>query len=448
MAKFLIYRQGPLIDLFEGLLAGNELVDAGKKQKGADFDLVIIDGDSVGADLGTAAQSARQAVDADKPVLVLRPTRAIKAALAAAGALRTYPDGESVAFLIDPYHAEGKLRFRLAEQFAVNHSGGRLVRTSGGETSRGRAASVSDVFHIPPSLPNIMDVGRFAGRVRAAVERSAALLDSTNPPANIPAGLWDVTPVNLYFPQLPNGQASSSGYTPPQGSLYFEGLVTIGVYYDNTSFNQAVQWLFIEHAGLYYTAGLEANDSTHVGWSVAELVINGANISGPTLVTKQSSPNNVNGQTNYESNTSFSVGISAGTDGLSVNASYTIGSSVSNAISDWGIVQSSPDSWSFAQQVPYNGATQPGTFPSGAADGDGVAALPPISAGSLAYDTQTVWVQLPASNTNASIAYTYQTQAAFTYSSATGKSWAATCWLAQYNYSENFALNWASAWPS
>jgi hypothetical protein len=452
--RILVYGGTPLIDLFAVPLSAAGKVETFSGQKAGKHDLLVLDAGSLSAaDFHKASHAAKASLDANKPVLVLTPNENHKAVLAAAGALHTYPTSPSVALLIEPRRDKnGRLRLWLAEQYAP--VGGHMVRTTG-SGRKDAGDEVSDSFEgATRSLPTITEIEKFVQRVRSAVtglQSGQLTADSSNgpsnPPANIPAGLYDVTPVNLYYALVAAGSASN-GYTPPTGSLTFEGVAYIGVYYDNTSFNTPVQWLLIENSGLYYTAGLEANDSTHIGWSIGELAINGQSISGPSLATKQSSPNNVNGQTTYESSTSFSVGLSAGTDGLSANASYTIGSSVSNSVSDWGIVQSAPNVWQFAQATPYNGATPPGSFPSGAAGSDGVASLPAISIGSFAYNAQTVWQQLPATNVNGSVSYGFYLQAFFTYSSETGKSWSASCWNYNWNISQNWSLNWASAWPS
>jgi hypothetical protein len=451
--RFLLYG-GPLEDLFSAALEPHgTLSTADGDRSAAEYDLLVLHSPTIPADrFGVAVAAARSALDADKPVLVLSPNVATKAALAAQGALTSYPQGSSVALLIEPRrHASGQLSVVLSEQYAPNQLGGTLTRTLGGEN----VEETVDVFPLdPPASPTIMDLEKFVARVRSAVvtgrsggQRFSAG-DGVNPPGNIPAGLFSVTPVNLYYPVSPGGW-TQQGYTCPTATLYFEGTVSIGVYYDNLSFNTPVQWLFVDHSGLYYTNGLVANDNTHIGWSIGYLQIQGEDISSPTITTKTSSPNNVNNQSQYTTGTSFTVGVSAGTDGLGVNASYTISSSVTQNISDWGILQNSPNWWVFWQQVPYDGRPPGGSFPSGAAGSDGVnQGLPTISQGSLAYETQTAWMQQPATNQNSSVFYSYYWNAFFTYSSETGKSWSAYCWYPNYGANQTYTIGWSAAWPS
>jgi len=458
--RFLVYRKGAIDALFSGPLEQHgDLVDQDGSQRPQDFDLLVLDAATLSPlELARHAGEIRTALSHDKPALILQPTYAHKQKLSQTKEklLRHRIEEGSVALLIEPRRdAAGGLRVALAEQFAG--SGGQLTRTF---ARRRRDGTIKegpvDTFQVAPAQLADIDVTPFINRVKRTVATLAsgeklplAAGDSSpsNPPAGIPSGLYDVTPITIYNP-ITAGGSSSGGYTTPTGDLYLEGLVTIGVYYDNTSFNTPVQWLIIEHSGLWYTAGLEANDQTHIGWSVGMLAINGQNISSSTLVSRQSSPNNVNGQTQYTSGSEFSVGLSAGTDGLSANASYTISSSQTSSLSDWSVVQSDPNTWTFAQAVPYNGATAPGTFPSGAAGSSGVAALPPISSGSLAYCTQSVWAQTPATQTNVSVPYALPTQSFFTYESETGKSWQATSWCHSSSYSQTYAVDFSAAWPS
>lgn len=456
---FLVYSKSGVKNIaFEELSANGKIIKGNGSQNVAEHDLLVFDGNSYTAnELKDLAKYAKDALDSNTPVLILGSTKAHKSALSSMGALGSYIEEDSAALYIEPrYDANGNQRIALAEQFFPNSNQAKFTR-SVGQFDNGKSVSLAEpvVLKVETLVPTVLDYAKFLKRVKGSVETlsSGVKLSQTddtapnNPPGNIPSGLYDVTPVTMYWSWAPGG-APASGYTPPAGSITLEGLVTIGVYYDNKSFNSPVQWLLIEHSGLYSTAGLEANDNTHIGWSVGALSIDGQNISSKTMVSKQSSPNNVNGQTQYTSGTEFSVGISAGTDGLSANASYTISSSQTSSIMDWTIVQSDPNTWNFAQSVPYNGNNKPGSFPNGAAGSGGVAALPPISVGSLAFDTQSVWAQLPATQTNISVPYSFAANSFFTYADATGKSWHAWCWTYAVTFNQTYAVNFSNAWPS
>lgn len=451
--RFLLHAIGPLEDIFAAplQLSGSTTKYDGS-QTPVEFDLLVLDPRSLkAAAFAESAALAKRMLDNNKPVLVLRPSKAHKQILASAGALRTYGATDSVALLIEPRgNLSNKLQLALAEQFGPQAGHPRLIRTVSG----GGPVDILPVT--PPADPNLQDMAKFIDRVMAAVHSRrggpahslvAGNASPDSPPSEIPVGLYDITPINLYFPIITSGSADG-GFTPPNGSVYLEALVTIGVYYDNLSYNTPVQWLLIEHSGLFYTMGLEMDDKWHIGWSIGELDIGGQNISSQTLVTRQSSPNNVNNQTEYTSSSEFTVGVAAGTDGLNGNANYTIGSSQTSAISDWTVVQISPDNWDFYQQTPYDGSTAPGTFPDGAAGSGGVASLPPISTGALAFTTQTVWVQQPANNQDSNIGYVYYTQCFFTYASKTGPSWKAVCWCFPSTPYQWFNIDWSAAWPS
>jgi len=454
--RFLIYRQGKLEEVFsEHLLRHGELVDHDGSQKPQDFELLVLDGNTLTPDeLARHTADIRAALEGNRPVLVLKPTLAHKLVLAKAKILRHYMQDGSLALLIEPRRDKAnKLRVGLAEQ--LPNATGRLTRATAHQRRDGtvREGPV-DEFLIGESPITEAGLSRFIQRVKKVVAAGAsgqvlALGDSdsspSSPPSNIPAGLYDVTPITLYQLYSPTG-GTFSGYTTPQGSITLEGLVTIGVYYDNTSYNTAVQWLIIEHSGLYYTSGLQANDTQHIGWSIGALQIAGQSISSSTLVTRQSSPNNVVNQTSYTSSTQFTVGVSAGTDGLSANASYSIGSSQTSTVADWSIVQNAPNNWTFAQASPYNGLSS--GFPSGAAGSSGVVGLPAISSGSLAYCTQTVWVQNPASQQNINVSYTYTLGTWFIYEYETGKGWHAHSWHGYPSYNPTYTIDFSAAWPS
>jgi hypothetical protein len=428
-----------------------------------DYDLLVLDGPSLrGADFIPGAALARTALENDKPVLVMEPTDEQKKQLAAAGALHSYPNGDCYALLIEPRRdAAGTLRLALAEQSIVED---RPVTVTRALAKGGRDGSTvqgpADTFTVRPQRQlTTTDIDRFIKRVRQSVTslKAGAIkttqLDSSapsNPPSNIPTDLYDVTPVNLYYALWHGGGTDQHGYTPPNGYTYFEGVVYIGVYFDNKTMNQAIQWLNIEHSGMFYTNGMVANDSNSRGWSVAQIEIKGDSISGPTLVTKASSPNNVNNSTEYTTSTSFTVGIDAGVgpDGgsIGVNASYSVSNSETHSVTDWAILQSSPNWWCFYQQNPYDGRTASGSFPGGAANGDGVAALPALSAGGFAYATSTVYQHLPATNTSSSVGFTYNLKSNFTHLDYGGKSWAASWWGYPNSIYKSYTIAWNRAW--
>ncbi|HEU4887399.1 MAG TPA: hypothetical protein VFV49_05890, partial [Thermoanaerobaculia bacterium] len=314
--RFLVVRGGPLGDFFETLLSGaGTLVTFDGSQKTEDYDLLVLDGGSLSASaFEKGATAAKAALDANKPVLILTPTTDHKDVLAAAGALRAYPRGGSVALLIEPHrNADDKLSLWLAEQYAPDAGNGRLYRTVGGAGhDEDAAAATSDVFEVQaPSLPSTTGIAPFIERLRGAVSalKAGRLLASASkgpkdPPPDIPSDLYDVTPVNLFY-EIKITEHTNPGWFPT-GAVRLEGTAYIGVYYDNLH-NTPLQWLLIEHSGLFYTGGMEDDDEGGRGWSLGALHIEGPNISSQALATHLSSPNNVNGVRTYSSGTSFTV---------------------------------------------------------------------------------------------------------------------------------------------
>ncbi|WNG54845.1 hypothetical protein F0U59_08725 [Archangium gephyra] len=454
-SRLLVYGQGSLAQQFSEQLASvGALVKSNGSQRPQDYGLVVLDCSTLKPEeLSNHAAELRTALEHNRPLLVLQPTTAHKQALAKGKLLRHYIQEPSIALLIEPRRdAQNQLRFSLCEQFP--NATGPSVCTAALKQKDGpvqQQPAGEETPSAPPATP--VDLSHFMRRLAQDVKTLASgrplQLDTTssapnNPPNNIPSSLYDVTPITLYTTFSPTG-SSQGGYTPPTGSFLLEGLVTIGVYYDNTSFNTPVQWVIIDHSGLCDTT-LKANDDTHLGWSLGSLDINGQNISSSTMAYKQSSPNNINNATTYTSSSSFTVGLSGGTDGLSGNTSYTIGSSQTSTITDWSIVQNYSDSWTFAQATPYNG-NQSG-FPDGAVDMGGIETLPAISTTSLSYGTQTVWCRTPAAQQNSSIQYTYKVGAWFIYEDNPGWVWHAYSWHSSPYTVKTFTIDFSAAWPT
>jgi len=167
---------------------------------------------------------------------------------------------------------------------------------------------------------------------------------------------------------------------------------------------------------------------------LAELV--GHDHRATRLVSNQSSPNNVNNQTQYTSSSQFSVGLEAGTDGLTRSTSYNIGSSETQTINDWYIEQLTPNEWLFAQQQPFDGTTKTWHSPD--------QSFPAISRSTLAFNAVTVWVQTPASDAQLQSSLEYVFGGQFLY--ATTNS--GTCWNWDWVIRAGFFVNFQRAFPS
>jgi hypothetical protein len=453
--RFLFYSQGKLEEQFSEQLRRNGiLVDGDGSKRPQDFSLVVLDGSTLKPEeLSRHASSLQAALENNRPVLLLKPTLEHKQVLAKSKIISHYIQAPSVALLIEPRRDKAnQLRIGLSEQFP--NTVGRTDCTAAQASKDGTVKKQPVSEALPDtSASTPVDLRPFMQRVKEVVTTLASgqplQLDETeaspnSPPSSIPSGLYDVTPIIVYVPFTPSGSAQS-GYTPPNGSFILQGLVTVGVYYDNTSYNTPVQWLLIEHSGMCDT-NLTANDKSHLGWSLGSLEIDAPDISSSTLAYKESSPNNANNVTSYTSSSSFTVGLAGGTDGLSGNASYTIGSSETSSLTDWSIVQNHSNSWTFAQAVPYNGLDS--GFPDGSVGMSGIASLPALSTAALDYTTQTVWCQIPAGQNSMSLTYTYTVGAWFIYEDNGGWIWHAYSWHSSMAWSLPLAINFGAAWPS
>ena len=100
------------------------------------------------------------------------------------------------------------------------------------------------------------------------------------------------------------------------------GTAEVGIYYDNLTYSNPVQWTLVGNQG-NYSAGIVQNNGSGIGWSIGGFEIQGPGLGSSTagnFSLYQSSPQSVSGQTNYTSSVSFTVGVEAGTDGLGANA--------------------------------------------------------------------------------------------------------------------------------
>jgi hypothetical protein len=221
----------------------------------------------------------------------------------------------------------------------------------------------------------------------------------------------------------------------------------MGIYYDNLTYTNPVQWTIVGNQG-NYSSDIVQNDGDGLCWSIG-----GFKILGPGLASQgdfslyQSSPQSVSGQTTYTSSTSFTVGVSAGTDGLGSNASYTQTNGVSYSLNDWEITLTNDDSWNFYQQNPYNGESQ--SFPNGAESSGNPAALPAISTSALSFAAQTVWLALQPLQTTMPITFTYQVYPTCIIFSNTGLFWKAKFYYyTSYDFSQTYNLDFGPANPT
>ena len=452
--RFLIYSEGTLDDILATPLSTyGDLVESDGSQKPTDYDLLVFDGRTVAPEaLAKQGPKLQAQLEADRPFLIYRPTPAHKAGLAEAGVIHHYIEEGSFALYVEPQRdASGALRIGLAEHFGVAAEG-KVERTLATLRRDATVASEkTEEFDIETEeTPDVLELAPFIERIRHSVHRLSAgqsieadTAATGLPPKDVPKELWDRTPINVYQAIHPQG-AKADGYRPPQGKLTLEALVSLGIFYDDRTYNEPIQWLHLKHEG-HLTAHMVADTRDHRGWSNASLNVQGEDISSASLIANQSSPNNVNRQRQYTSRSSFTVGVKADPKGLWPSLSYSIGSSETATIRDWKIAQSTPNSWLFDQQVPYDGDAR--GFPHGAAGEHGVSELPEISKGTLAFDTQTVWVHLPADRKEKSVNYSYQVTSRFTWSERTGKDWKAWNWSYWAVPSRTFKVRFGKAWP-
>lgn len=438
----------------------------------ADCHLLVIDAArSSLSQFEAQAATACALLERNCPVLILRPTRTHKRLLAQARVTRHYVDSDCVALLVEPRRdTAGALRIGLAEQYARVHGIATWPLSAGAAPDANAGPTLDDIVVLAsaPSAtdPEPADLVPFLERLRCVVTRLAAgdvlpLFDATSgfaqpnqPDVSIPSNLWNTQPIAWYQPVglgMPNS-SFGDGSKAANSSALLQGLTTLGVYYDNSSYSKPVQWLIIEHSlslSLPYnpttTNGLVKQDSQDQGWSIGSLQIAGSNISASNLVSNQSTPQNANNVETYTSSSNFHVGLTAGTDGLRADVGYNVGSSVTNSISQWAVQKTAPDNWTFYQQTPFDGRNTT-SWPDGA---DGKKGAPvfvgPIAAGELDVCAQTVWLRTPADTATLQNYYLFQANFFWYHADHHGNLEMAS-WSPFLGW--NFMIDFGSAFPS
>lgn len=448
MVKFLSISDDEINNLiFDKIKKSGETTAYDGKQDPTAYNMVVINAKS--SDINAHVSLIQKALDSDTAVMLLDAGKPDKKALSQV--IGFHNERQCAAYFLAPMvDKNGKRHYKIIEQFAPVMGEGDLMRQEAhlnhlGEVETTEPVTIQLSNTNAPELSH-KDIAEFAQEVEAdltTLATSGALLQaSSTPPAGAP--YWN----HLYSFKQPIAPSGSpvNGNSIPTGNQLFSGNATIGIYFDNVSFSdQPVQWLLVNLSGVY-AANLTANTTDEKAW-----LIGGLQIQGPSpaeLTFQQASPNSISGASTYTADTSFTIGLQAGSDGVSVNASYTESNSVSQSLQDWEITQSNEDGWFFFQQNPFNG-----TVFSDLTDGlsgSGVVSLPSITTSSLAFNTQTVWINEPPTSATQSLTYTFTCWPYAEYVYDPGKSWHGAYWGYSAGLSipsDSWNVNWGSANP-
>ncbi|MES1241387.1 MAG: hypothetical protein ABUT39_07195 [Acidobacteriota bacterium] len=447
--RFLSFQTSTPDSLVYQSLAGTaEVVVADGSQNPKDFQMVMVDCTSTAASaMGGIVPQLKAALDANVPVLLLDPQEEHKKSLSPK--VHGWSSGASAAcFLCPLQNGDSGQIYSVTEQFAPRTAAeGTLMMVeaqadSNGQVTVSAPVEVATSTNVAPDL-QAADVEAFAADVSQTLadlsQNGGIILATGNPPPGCP--YW-AAPYKIYQPLGVGGGSGSS----PTATQTVSGTASMGIYYDNLTYTNPVQWTIIGNQG-NYSSDIVQNDDSGLGWTIG-----GFKILGPGLATQgdfslyQSSPQSVSGQTTYTSSTSFTVGVSAGTDGLGSNASYTQTNGVSYSINDWEITLTNDDSWNFYQQTPYNGESQ--GFPDGAESGGNPAGLPSISTSALSFAAQTVWLALQPLQSTMPITFTYQVYPTCIIFSNINVNWHANFYYySNYQFSQTYNLDFGPANP-
>lgn len=445
--RFLSYQNAaPSSLVYQSLAQTGEVVAADGSQDPKDFQMVMVDcaGRAASAMTDLVPQLSA-ALEANVPVLLLDPQEEHKKSLSPT--VHGWSSGSSVACFICPVQNEdGRRIYSVTEQFAPRVSSGPMMMVTAQAGPDGQVVVSDPVQADTPTGPapelQAKDVEDFAAdvaRTLADLRQHGLILATGNPPPGCP--YW-AAPYKIYEP-ISVGNYNGS----PYATQTLSGTASMGIYYDNLTYTNPVQWVIIGNQG-NYSSDIVQNDDSGLGWTIG-----GFKILGPGLATQgdfslyQSSPQSVSGQTTYTSSTSFTVGVSAGTDGLGSNASYTQTNGVSYSINDWEITLTNDDSWNFYQQTPYNGETQ--SWQNGAESGGNPAPLPSISTSALSFAAQTVWLALQPIQTTMPITFTYQVYPTCIIFSNINLDWKAELYFyPSYDFTQTYNLDFGPANPT
>ncbi len=449
--RFLSYQKGtPNSLVYQRLAAAGEIVAADGSQDPKDFRMVLVDCAGTAVDAtGDLVSQLSAALDANVPVMFLNPQEEDKKSLA--DKVKGWSSGSSAACLIVPVQDEnGRRLYSVTEQLAPRPVDAQMMVVEAYSDSDGNVV-VSEPSQVDGSTTGATleltpeDIEEFSADVEKTLEQlghGPIVLASTTPPSGCP---YSATPYKIYA-SLGVGGGSSSA---PAATQTVSGTASMGIYYDDLSYSNPVQWTIIGNQG-NYSSDIIQNDDSGLGWTIGGFKILGPGLAGSSqgdFSLYQSSPQSVSGQTTYTSSTSFTVGVSAGTDGLGSNASYSQTNAVSYNLNDWEITLTNDDSWNFYQQTPYNGESQ--GFPDGAESGGNPAALPSISTSALSFAAQTVWLALQPLQSTMPITFTYQVYPTCIIFSNINVNWHAKFYYyGSYTFSQTYNLYFAPANPT
>lgn len=410
--------------------------------------------DSV-SDFSSVTGYMKSMLENDQPVLLYKPLASHKRMLVENDVVPACITDSALALCLMPQRDEnGNLHVAMYEHWGLLDAPACCERTLATiEDDNNKITPVErKILNVQPSghltisdLKPFIDTLSDAMHTLVKEQRIEYTAGSSTPPDNIPKTLWFNSPINIYATITPCGQPYE-GFTPPAGRMVLEMGMNVGGYYDNLNYDLPIQMVNIVSLG-HMTTTMNDNTSDRRGWSIANVEIDGDNISSDEIVSVSSSPNNTSGSSTYTSGSEFNIGLSAGTEGLASNASYTISHSVSREISDWTDVQLDPNSWLFKQQSPYDGTAT--GFPGGAAGTGGVSNLPPLSQSCLYLNTNTVWRQHPASSRKTiSISYKFNVTARYTWAKEHNSTkWSAWSWWYKQSNTKTINIALKNAYP-
>jgi hypothetical protein len=447
--RFLSYQKAtPTSLVYRRLSEAGEIVAADGSQDPKGFQMAVVDCAGTPADAMTGlAPNLAAALEAGVPVLLVEPQEEHKKSLA--DTVKGWSSGSSAAcFLVPVQDGNGRRLYSVMEQLAPRQIDAPMMAAEAHRGPDGKVV-VSEPVQLAGSTAGAPaeltpeDMAEFAADVVKTLKQlrqGPIVLATSTPPSGCP---YSATPYKIYAP------LSVGGSSTPGGTQTVSGTASMGIYYDNLTYTNPVQWTIVGNQG-NYSSSIVQNNSDGIAWSIGGFKILGPGLGGSTqgdFSLYLSSPQSVSGQTTYTSSTSFTVGVSAGTDGLGSNASYTQSNAVSYNLNDWEITLTNDDSWNFYQQNPYNGESQ--SFPSGCESGGYPAALPSISTSALSFAAQTVWLVLEPLQSTMPITFTYQVYPTCVLFSNTGKTWDATFhYYSNYSFSQTYNLYFAPANPA
>lgn len=388
-------------------------------------------------------------LDAGVSVLFLDPTDEHKKALAKRIGFRSHGAGRGY-LAVKANDQDGREYYRIIEakdnQTSVSLTSQVLEwDASGVKKETDSQVSLQDVAQA--HLLSDAQVDLFISSLALAPQEVTANSASTTTPPS--ALVWQ----NWIYSRVHTVTASGQEYDglgPPPTNTH----IALSLNYqfsaalNNTPQSGAFQYLGLGLSGIFQNGGMSSSSDTAAGWILTQIAPE-FQIPESEFFWYSSSPSNTNNVTQVTTGSSVSVGFDASVDrsgpSVGANGSYTYSNSTTKDITDWYIKQLERSKWLYAQNTPFDGASN--DWSGGFNSFSGTVQhsyLPTISTSSLQFAVNAVWKTNTVLTTEATVTcYNPMMVGYLMANKFMGLSTKGVSWTAYSNPMDTFSINMA-----